>query len=254
MRKAITREVSTGINRCELTCLSREAIDVDLAREQHALYRECLSGLGCDVVCLPQEPDLPDSVFVEDTAVVLKDLAIITRPGAPSRRPEVRSVARALEPYRDLAFIEPPGTVDGGDVLALDNTLYVGLTRRSNRAGAGQLRALLSPRGYTVFMVEVAGCLHLKSAVTRVASGTLLVNRDRVDAGMFHGMSFVDVDPGEPHAANALLVGNTVVLPSAFPRTRSLLEEKGIEVVALDISELAKAEGGVTCCSLIFDA
>jgi dimethylargininase len=251
--KAITREVSSGFNRCELSYLNREVIDIDLAREQHSMYLECLSGLGCDVTCLPQEPNLPDSVFVEDTAVVLKDLAIITRPGVSSRRPEVLSITRTLEPYRDLAFIESPGTVDGGDVLLVGNTLYVGLTQRSNREGFEQLLSTLSPHGYDLFAVEVDGCLHLKSAVTRVAVNTLLVNRNWVNTDIFHDMSFIDVDPGEPYAANALLVGGNVILSSAFPRTSSLLEEEGIEVLTLDVSELARAEGGVTCCSLIFD-
>ena len=248
---AITRAVSPKIGQCELTHLERQAIDVERAQAQHAQYEACLAGLGCDVHRLAAEPDLPDSVFVEDTAVVLDELTIINRPGAASRRPETESIARALERFRRLAFIPPPGTLDGGDLLHVGRVLTIGVSGRSNQAGIEQVRRLVEPFGYRVEGVPVAGCLHLKSAVTQVAEDALLINREWVDGRIFQALRLIDVDPEEPMAANALLVGGTVIYPAAYPRTRRRLEEAGIAVQTVDVSELAKAEGGVTCCSLI---
>jgi dimethylargininase len=254
LRVAITRKVSPEIGRCELSYLQREPIDVGLAERQHLAYERCLADLDCTVTSLPSEPELPDSVFVEDTAIVLDELAVITRPGAVSRRPETASVAAALAPWRPLFHLGPPGTLDGGDVLVAGRRVFVGRSLRSDEAGYGQLRDLLAPRGYTVVPVPVRGCLHLKSAVTAVAADRLLVNPAWVDGSVFAGLGTVDVDPAEPHAANALRIGDSIVFPAAFERTRRRLEGAGIGVVTVDISELARAEGAVTCCSLVFEA
>jgi dimethylargininase len=248
---AFTREVSPAIGRCQLTHLRREPIDVGLAREQHRRYEDCLAGLGCAVRRLSAEPDLPDSVFVEDAAAVLDELAIITRPGAISRRDETAAVAEALKPFRELRFVEAPATLDGGDVLCQGKKVFVGLSGRSNRLVIDQLRAMLQPYGYEVIGVELTGCLHLKTAVTKVAPGTILVNRSWVDPAVFGDVTTIDVEPSEPFGANALLVGEMVVYPAAFPRTRELLERYGLSVRPVDVSELAKAEGGVTCCCLL---
>jgi len=206
------------------------------------------------VTSLPPEPALPDSVFVEDTAIVLGELAVITRPGAASRRSETESVAAALAPWRPLFHVVPPGTVDGGDVLVAGRRIFVGRSLRSDEAGCGQLRDWLVPRGYAVVAVALHGCLHLKSAVTAVADDLLLVNPAWVDGPAFAGMRIIEVDPAEPHAANALRIGDKVVFPAAFERTRHRLERAGIGTVTVDVSELAKAEGAVTCCSLVFEA
>ena len=248
---AITRAVSPQIGQCELTHLQRQAIDIKRAQAQHGQYEACLAGLGCQLHRLPAAPDLPDSVFVEDTAVVLDELAIITRPGAASRRPETESIARALSPFRRLAFIQPPGTLDGGDLLHIGRVLYIGLSGRSNPVGIDQMRELVEPFGYQVEGVPVAGCLHLKSAATQVAEDAVLINREWVDGCVFRGLKRIDVYPEEPLGANALLVSGMVIYPAAWPRTRRRLEEAGIAVQTVDVSELAKAEGGVTCCSLI---
>jgi dimethylargininase len=248
---AVTREVSPGIGRCELTHLERSAIDLELARVQHRSYEECLAALGCEVHRLPAEAELPDSVFVEDAAVVLEEAAVITRPGAESRRPETESLARALHPYRTLLFIEPPGILDGGDVLTLGKTIYIGRSSRTDAGAVNQMRELVAAFGYEVRPVDLAGCLHLKSAVTHVGRDTLLVNPKWLDPGVFSGFDLLEVHPSEPFGANALLVGERVVYPSAFPRSRERLERKGIGVTPVDLSELAKAEGGVTCCSLL---
>lgn len=254
MLKAITREVSPGIRHCQLTHLTRSSIDVEVARLQHSQYQECLAKLGCEVHCLPVEADLPDSVFVEDTAVVLDELAVITRPAPESRRPETASVANALEPHRELRTIESPGTIEGGDVMQIGRKLFVGLSGRTNAAGIEQLRTHVLPLGYSVEGVELNGCLHLKTAVCLVAGNTLLINRAWIDTGAFAEMALIDVDPSEPFGANALWVGQAVIYPSAYPATHKRMEDRGIIVETVEVSELAKAEGGVTCCSLIFNS
>ena len=254
MTVAITRQVSAAIGECELTHLPRALIDVDRARRQHHAYEQALVAQGCDVLSLPPQPELPDSVFVEDVAIVLDEIAVITRPGAQSRRSETLSVAEALTAYRRIWFVEAPGTLEGGDVLRLGNRLFVGLSGRSNQSGIMQLRAVAWPYGYTVSAVPVAGCLHLKSAVTQVADRMLLVNPQWVDASIFGQFTVIDVDPDEPYAANGLLVGDRLIYPASFPRTRLRLEAHGVTVVPVDVSELQKAEGAVTCCSLIVTA
>jgi len=250
---AVTREVSRSIANCELTHLSRVQIDLELARLQHLRYQQALAELGCKVVSLPEQPELPDAVFVEDVAIVLDECAVITRPGAESRRPETGPMAEKLGEYRKLVFIEAPGTLDGGDVLRVDRTLYVGLSGRSNRAAIDQLRALIAPDGYKVNAVEVSGCLHLKSAVSQAAEYTLLVNPRWVNAADFGDLECLEVDPAEAYAANSLLIGKSIIYPTSFPRTRQRLEHQGMRVMAVDVSELQKAEGAVTCCSLVFE-
>ena len=249
---AITRLVSPAIDRCELTHLERIPVDLERARLQHHAYEETLRGLGVEVHSLPEEPHLPDSVFVEDTAVVLDECALLTRPGADSRQPETESIARALAPYRKLFNIQAPGTLDGGDVLTVGKTIFVGLSCRSNQAAIDQMQAFLKPYGYTVKGIRVTGCLHLKSAVTQVAASTLLVNPAWVDKVNFPGMKFIEIDPSEQYAANALMVGGTVLYQPAYPKTQARLEAAGIYPILVDESELGKAEGALTCCALIF--
>lgn len=252
MHIAITRPVSPSLQNCELTHLARQPIDYPLAVLQHTRYEEKLAALGCQVQRLPLEPDLPDAVFVEDPAIVLDELAIITRPGALSRRPETASVAQALAPYRKLVYIDAPGTLDGGDVLRVGRRLWIGISGRSSLAAIEQVRQTLDPLGYTVTAVEVTGCLHLKSAVTQVAPEAVLLNPAWVDPAVFGGLEPIEIHPSEPYAANGLLINAALVYPTAFPKTQKRLEERGIRVEAVDVSELAKAEGAVTCCSLIF--
>jgi len=249
---ALTREVSPAIINCELTHLERVPIDYEIARAQHDEYLGALRSLDLRVKSLPAEPDLPDSVFVEDTAIVLDECAVITRPGADSRKPETESIALALAPYRALFQIRAPGTVDGGDVLCLRKTLHIGLSGRSNESGIAQVRNFLAPFGYSVRTASVTGCLHLKSAVTQLTTETLLINPDWASKSDFPGWDFIEVDPHEPYAANALLVGDRLIYPAGYPRTRARLQAAGLHPTLVDASELAKAEGGVTCCSLIF--
>ena len=251
---AITRQISPRFNECELTHLDRQPIDLDLARMQHHQYEAALHELGCKVISLLPEPDLPDSVFVEDVALVYDEVAVITRPGADSRKPETESIAQALSPYRMLFSIEAPGTLDGGDVLRVNKTVYVGLSSRSNRSAAEQLQKYLAPHGYSVNSVEVTGCLHLKSAVTQVSKDTLLINSAWVDQSIFGEMRFIEVDDSEASAANAVWIDDAVIYPSSFPKTQRRLEKAGLRLKIVDATEVAKAEGAVTCCSLIFRA
>jgi dimethylargininase len=248
---AITREVSPRFDECEITHIERTPIDLNVARAQHRAYVNALSQLGCEVIELPAEADLPDSVFVEDTAFILPEAAVITRPGADSRKPETESIIRALSPHIRLVHVREPATVDGGDVLVLGKNIYVGLSTRSNEAAIRQLNDLLCEYGYTVRGVELHDCLHLKSAVTRVDDRTLLINKNWVDTRDFANHDFIEIDPAEPYAANCLPVGGALIFPTAFPKSRAKLEARGYKVVAVDVSELAKAEGAVTCCSLI---
>ena len=251
---AVTREVSPALGNCELSYVPREAIDVARANAQHRDYLHALEALGCRLLTLPAEPDLPDSVFVEDVAIVLDEVAVLTRPGAVSRRAEVASVAEVLRRYRPVQTIEAPGTLDGGDVLRVGRALYVGQSARSNAAGIAQLRELLAGHGYVVQGVPTRGCLHLKSAVTQLDDDTLLLQSEWVDRARFTDFRVIEIDPAEPHAANVLRIGDALVMPASFPRTRQRLLDAGFHVTAVDVSELQKAEGAVTCCSLVFRA
>jgi dimethylargininase len=248
---AITRAVPERISECELTHLERAPIDYARAVTQHEGYEAALRAAGCAIERLPPTPELPDSVFVEDAAVVVDEVAIVTRPGAPSRRGETASVAGALAKYRPLRFIEDPGTLDGGDVLRVGRRVFVGRSSRTNAAAVSQLRALLGPFDYTVEAVETTGCLHLKSAVTTLADEWLLINTAWIDSAPFGRFRLTEVDPAEPFAANVLRVGETIVCARAWPRTRARIEAAGLRAITVDVSELAKAEAGVTCCSLI---
>jgi dimethylargininase len=251
---AITRAVSPAIVNCELSFIPRQAIDLQIAREQHHSYEQLLEKLGARIVSLASEPDLPDSMFVEDPAIVLDELAVIFPLGTESRRLEAASLAEAISKFRALEYVALPGHLEGGDILRMGRKLFVGVTKRSNAEGIRQLAAILAPHHYEVTPVGVTGCLHLKSAVTCLGRQTLLANRAWFDRAPFSGYDWIDVDPREPHAANALTLGNTVIFPASFPRTRARLEARDFDVTPLDISELQKAESGLTCSSLIFEA
>jgi dimethylargininase len=251
---AVTRELTAAIGNCELTFLHRSAIDFAQAQQQHRDYQSALSSLGCEVVVVPAPPGLADSVFIEDTALVLDDIAVMLRPGVASRQPEVAGVAEVLQQYKPLKAIEPPGTIDGGDLLRVGNRIFAGLSTRSNQSGIQQLRDIVSDFGMTVETVETTKCLHLKSAVSEVAPGTLLINTDWISSLAFKDFEMIPVDKEETHAANALRIGKNLIYPSSFPRTMNALVNRGIDVLPVDLTELQKAEGAVTCCSLIFSA
>jgi dimethylargininase len=248
---AITREVSPAFARCELTHLDRVPIDVDVARAQHDAYENALEDAGYRIDRVPADATMPDSVFIEDAALVFDELAVVTRPGAPSRQSETAAVAQVLERYRSVCAIQAPGTMDGGDVLTFGRRVLVGASTRTNADAIAQLRRLLEPHGYRVDAVDVRGCLHLKSAVTAVGDNLLLINRSLVPNTAFAGCEFVDVDEREPMAANAVRLRDRLIYPTTFPRTAERLATRGLNVVTVDVTELQKAEGAVTCCSVI---
>jgi len=290
---AFVRAPTASIVRCRLTHLSREPIDPARAREQHAAYvraleqvlgrdpervaleRAALRGGGAAsglsavpprVVRLPERPELPDSVFVEDAAVALGGTVVLARPGAPERRPEVDDVRTVLALAGGrvrVAEIRAPGTLDGGDVLVLGRRVFVGLSTRTNPEGARQLAEILeaAPGAYSVTPVPVERCLHLETAATALSVGdappVVLVNPRWLDASVFAPAEVVETAEDEPFAANALALpgaaGNpaTVLLSARWPKTRRRLEDRGIHTMPLDLSELEKAEGGPTCLSLL---
>ncbi|HEY2120792.1 MAG TPA: arginine deiminase family protein [Candidatus Acidoferrum sp.] len=254
MLTAITRAVSSALVNCELNFIERKPIDLEKARTQHHSYEALLAKLGAKVISLPEEPDLPDSMFVEDPAIVLDEVAIICPLGTETRRKEAPSIAAALEKYRKLAYVKLPGTLEGGDVLRIGKQIFVGITRRSNPDGIRQLAVIAAAHGYDLTAVAVTGCLHLKSAVTFLGKNTLLGNRAWFDWKRMQGFEWIDVNPGEPHAGNALQISESVIFPASFPKTAESIKERGFRVESLDISELQKAESGLTCSSLIFEA
>jgi dimethylargininase len=254
MLTAITRAVSPALLDCELLFVPRQPIDLGKAQAQHRAYEALLGKLGARVISLPAEPGLPDSMFVEDPAIVLDELAVIMPLGTESRRPEAASLAQALAKFRKLQYVTLPGTMEGGDILRIGRKLFAGLSSRTNAEGIRQLDAIVKPHGYEINAVRVTGCLHLKSAVTYIGRNTLLANRAWIDLAPFAGYDWIDVAPEEPHAANALALCATVIFPASFPRTRARLESRGFHVTPLDISELQKAESSLTCSSLLFDA
>jgi dimethylargininase len=253
MLRALTRQVSTTFAACELTFVDRQPIDVEKAIAQHRAYEACLTDLGVLVTSLPADPEFPDGVFVEDPAIVLDELAIIARPGTESRRGETESIAQALSNFRELRYIDEPATLEGGDVVCIGKTLYVGLSRRTNRDGIAQLTELLRHFNYRVVPVNVNGCLHLKSGACWAGGDIILANREWIDAAQFRDFKVINVPADEPSAADVLPIGDTLLVPANFIRTHEILEASGINVRPIDVSELQKAEAGVTCMSLLFN-
>ena len=248
---AFTRDISPAIVSCELTHLARTPIDLARARAEHDAYEAALRDCGWTVRRLSAGDAMADAVFIEDTAVVLDELAVITRPGAASRRGEVDAVRDALRGLRPLHELTAPATLDGGDVLRVGRRLLVGTGPRSNDEGRRQLAAIVAPHGYVVEAVPFRECLHLKTAATLVGDDVLLCNPGWVDGAALGVDRVIAVDPAEPFAGNALRVSGEVIHPAEFPRTRERLERLGIRMRPVPAGELAKAEGGVTCCSLL---
>jgi dimethylargininase len=262
MLTALTRAVSPSLAACELTWIPRLEIDIDRAVAQHREYERALTEMGLRVISLPAQPDMPDSMFVEDPVLVLDEVAIVTRMGSASRRAESESLAAAISRYRPLRRLNEPAaleaapgaTLEGGDVMRVGRDLFVGLSSRTNQAGIAQLRAEAEPLGYRVHPVDVRGCLHLKSACCSVGDGKILANTAWLDAGAIDNFRIIEVADDEPGAANVLRIGDTVLMPAGFPHTADLLRREGLNIRTLDISELIKAEAAITCSSVIFEA
>ncbi len=251
---AITNTPSPLLTQCELTHLDRTPIDYATALRQHDGYREMLLACGAEVRALDVNRDHPDSVFIEDTAVVLDEIAVIMSMGAASRRGEPDAIEDELRRWREVARITLPATIDGGDVARVGRTLLVGQSSRTNPAGIAALEAIVGRHGYRIIAVPVTGCLHLKSACTALPDGSLLVNQDWLDRTAIADFRMVRVPAEEPTAADVALVGETVCMAAEHSRTAQLVESLGFSVQTTPLSEFAKAEGAVTCLSLIFSA
>ena len=254
MFTALTRAVSSRINECELTFIERQAIDVERAVRQHRSYQQLLRSLGLNVVELPADDRCPDCCFIEDTALVLDELAIATRPGSDARRAEVAGVLPIIAKHRKIVHVEAPATLEAGDVLRIGRNLFIGVTSRTNREGIDIVREHAAPHGYKVHAVEVPGALHLKSVCTALNERTILADSSRVNIEPFAGYELIEVPPEEWMAANALLANGTVCMHEGFHQTFALLRERKIRVRTVDISEFLKAEAGLTCLSIIFNS
>ena len=254
MQVALTRKPSPLLEQGERTHVGRDAIDFSLALRQHDAYRAALASCGLDVHRLDDADAFADGVFIEDTAIVLPELAVMTRPGAASRREEVRGVAAALAEYRRVVAIEAPGTLDGGDVVVVGKRILVGRSERTTAHGIASLQALTFAAGYVVSSVGMHGCLHLKSGCTALPDGRLLVNPKWIDVADISDFDRLTIPEEEPWAGDVAIASGRVVSAAAHDRTNSLLAREGYAVVPVDVAEFAKAEGGVTCMSLIFDA
>jgi len=233
-----------------LTTSALPAPDLELALEQHGAYVRCLKSLGLTVEVLPAAPGYPDACFVEDTAVVTPEIAVISRPGAPSRQGETESMIAPLSAHRALARIEAPGTLDGGDILQVDKRFFIGVSDRTNEEGAQQLAAILAVHGYESSIIKVAAGLHLKSSLNFVGENTMLVTADFAGHPGITDFNQIVCPADEEYAANTLLINGTLIMPSDYPRTRALLETLGLPIVELDTSEYRKMDGGLTCLSL----
>lgn len=244
---------SPNIQRGERTHVEDAEIDYELALRQHAAYRDALRKCGAQVVVLDVNRTMPDCVFVEDTALVLDELAIMMSPGAASRRGEPAGIEPSLKQFREVKRVARPATIDGGDIVVAGKTIYIGESCRTNSAGIAAMRDLLTPFGYAVEGITVSGCLHLKSACSALPGGQFLVNREWIDVSPLSG-TLVDVPSHEPWAGDVLVIGQHIIVSDAFPATIQCLIDLGYDCLPVSVSEFAKAEGGVTCLSLVFQA
>lgn len=236
-----------------LTAAGLGVPDHGLAVRQHDAYIEALIACGLQVTVLEADEEYPDSVFIEDTAVLTPECAVITRPGAPSRRGETAAVRAAVSRFFDpVAEIAPDGTLDGGDVMAAGRRLFIGLSRRTSAAGAGALAALLQPHGYIAATVPLRHVLHLKTGVVPLDDDTLVVAGEFADRPEFRGFTRIVVDPGEEYAANCLWINDRVLVADGYPRLRARIEAAGFATIVLDMSEFRKLDGGLSCLSLRF--
>jgi dimethylargininase len=249
---AITRAPSSRMHAGERTYVDEAPIDADLAIRQHEGYEDALRGCGARVIRLGGDCDLPDCVFVEDTAIVLDEVAVLMSMGARSRRGEVPAIEAALREFRPIARVGMPATIDGGDVVVSGRDVFVGLSQRTNQEAIGRLRSILAPFDYRVTAVPVLRCLHLKSACSALPDGRMFVNADLIDASPLRDREIVPVPSGEELAGDVLVIGDRIIVSDAFSESIARLSSLGWTVIPVSVSEFAKAEGGVTCMSLVF--
>jgi dimethylargininase len=248
---ALTHLPSPNLDQGQRTHVHRESVDYDLALRQHADYCRLLQSCGADVITLDVNRDQPDSTFIEDTAVVLDEIAVMASMGTSARRTEPAGIEPVVRKYRTIERIVPPATLEGGDVLHVGRTLLVGLSARTNSAGVHALQTIVHRFGYRVIPVTVRACLHLKTACSALPDGSLLVNPSWLDAEQLQLFERLAVAADEPWAANSLLINGKVCLSAAYPRTADMLRNRAFDVRTVSLSEFAKVEGAVTCLSLL---
>ena len=219
---------------------------------QHRAYTEALQSIGLEVIELDPLPEYPDAHFVEDTAVVTPEMAIITNPGALSRQGEEKTIAKTLASFRPVKQIQSPGTVDGGDVLMIDKHFLVGISERTNQKGFDQMARILQDRGNTLTDIPVSAGLHFKSSVNYVGKNTLIITRDFAEHRALEPYDRIVLDQEESYAANTLWVNDHLLVPDGFPKTRAKLETLDMPIIELDVSEMQKMDGGLTCLSIRF--
>ena len=248
-RKAITRAIGKSYVKCESCHPCRHTIDLSLAREQHSIYCRTLSDLGLEVLTLPPDDQHPDACFVEDTAVVHSDRALICRAGIESRRGEEGPVEEILRRYIRTRCVEPPGTIEGGDVVHLEDRLITGVSRRTNADGVRQMAEWLEVDVDTIADPEM---MHLKSHVTYLGRDTVIMSARFRSHPALDGLKTVIVPEGEKYAADTLTIDDTVLMPSSCPEAHALVRAEGFKVIALDMSEIEKCDGAMTCISILF--
>jgi dimethylargininase len=248
---AITRKPGKTFDR-GITTSDLGVPDYELVLKQHAVYIDTLNSIGLDVIELDSLPDYPDAHFVEDTAVVTPEVAIITNPGAPSRRGEEKSIAEVLLQYRQVEYIQSPATVDGGDVLMIGNHFFIGISERTNHHGADQLGRILQKYGKTWTILQAGAGLHFKSSVNYVGKNSIVVTQDFINHEALNGYDKIIVEKEAEYSANTLLINDHLLLPEGFPDTKTKLESLGLPIIELDVSEMQKMDGGLTCLSIRF--
>ena len=234
------------------TTISPEPADYGLMVKQHEAYLEALSVAGLEVIVLDPQPDYPDAHFVEDTAVVTPDVAVITNPGADERKGEAELIVPILAEFRKIERIQAPATIDGGDVLQVGNHFFIGLSQRTNQAGAAQLGRILQDYDYTWTTIGVGAGLHFKSGVNYVGNNTLIVSSEFAANEQLKKFDQIVLDQAESYAANTLLVNDHLLIPAGYPKSRKRLETLALKMIVLEVSEVQKMDGGLTCMSLRF--
>lgn len=253
MSVALVRQPALSLVHCEVTHVAREEIDLPAAFRQHQAYCRALQQMGVAVEVLPPEESFPDSVCIEDDAIILPELAVLASMAAASRQGELALLLPVLSRHRRLIDIVPPATIEGGDVLRIGKNVYVGMSLRTNRAGGNALRTIVEPLGYRVILLPIQGCLHLKTACTPLDDDTLLVNPAWLDIEALKQFRLLSIPPEEPFAANVLRLPGGILANAAYPLTLNLIEAHGYSVTGVELNEFAKAEAGPTCLSLIID-
>jgi dimethylargininase len=247
---AVVRPVPSSYDRC--VRINVEKIDVKFARLQHKEYCGILQKLGLNLIWIEGDDSLPDSCFVEDTAVIFGEKAVICNMSVKSRAPETFGVAKVLKKLKQVCYTRPPAMIDGGDVLKVEDRVFVGLSLRTNREAVGQIRQVLKDTNLQIVPVKLRNLLHLKSACTYLGDNYVILSRGHFDTHVLSGLSKIIVPKDEEYVADCLAINRTVLMAKGYPKTKRLIENEGFQVEELEMSEFRKGEGALTCLSIIW--